>query len=152
MLQIVAMEETITVRVPSDLKRAVEQVCTVTGTTLTAVVRRALNDYIVPPARVVELPGLSQAFAEFLSRDELRNKWMGRCLILVDDPPYRSAYYGHMNVEASRRSGLVFMNAGGQDWIIPKKNVVAWYADDSNFTYLFPTLMRGGWHVVTSIA
>ena len=147
-------ETTITVRVPGSLKQAVEAVVASKGMTLSGLVRRALEEFIDPPQRVSELPGLSRNFDEFLNGKELRDR-IGRALLLVvDDGGHRALYPGYIDFNYVNGS-LVGIRVQGADrdtppWVILRKNVVGWYSGPEDFFDgdLVRSLVERGWHRV----
>ena len=147
-------ETTITVRVPGALKQAVEAVVASRGLTLSSLVRRALEEFIDPPQRVSELPGLSKHFDDFLNSQELRDR-MGRALLLViDDGGHRAVYPGYIDFNYVNGSlvGIRGQGAGrdGVPWVLLRKNVVGWYSGPEDFFAgdLLQSLVERGWHPV----
>lgn len=168
-------EVTITVRISADLKKGVETLASARDMTLAGVVRRALEEFISPPHRVTELPGLSQAFQNFLDSKELERR-KGRALLLViDDSGSRAMYPGHIDpkttsggivgIWVTSRLGPGFPppparppthrtrggDTGEFPWPILRKNVVGWYSPEEDFfkSDFIAVLHRLGWHPVT---
>jgi hypothetical protein len=143
------VEETITVRIPKDLKATFETACEARGITLTAGVRLALQDFVAPSTRVFELPGLSGAFQDFLRSDELRGR-KGRALLLViDEGGHRAVYYGTIDFNLVEGGVVGIRTKGAQPWILLKKNVVGWFSADHDFSEMIEALHQRGWHPVT---
>jgi hypothetical protein len=145
-------ETTITIRLPASLKKAIEDYALPRGTTLAGSVRRALEDFLVPPQRVFELPGLSKKFDEFLETQE-RKKGNEMVLLLVEDGGNRALYQGYVDFNLST-SGLVVLRArgpGGAPWFLLRKHIVGWYTGDGGSFEgeVGQELIRRGWFPVT---
>src|SRR5688572_19740523 len=61
-----SMDETLTMRIPASLKKAVDTVCRAHGTTITSFVREALVEKLNPPHRAVLGPGFTEQFDRFI--------------------------------------------------------------------------------------
>jgi len=145
-------ETTITVRLPSSLKTAVEDYALPRGMTLAGIVRRALEDFLVPPQRVYELPGFSKEFDEFLESKDLSNR-KGASLLLVEDGGNKALYRGYIDFNSSI-AGLVVLRVegpGGTPWVLLRKHIVGWYSGPGNFFdgEIVRTLVSRGWFPVT---
>ena len=146
-------ETTITVRLPSSLKTAVEDYSLPRGMTLAGMVRRALEDFLVPPQRVYELPGFSKEFNNFLESKDL-GKRNGMALLLVEDGGGNKALYrGYIDFNLSV-AGLVVLRVegpGGAPWVLPRKHIAGWYSGPGNFFQgeIAQTLISRGWFPVT---
>lgn len=145
------MEENLSVRLPSDLKRAIEASCAITGRTITAFVRDAVARELSPPNRAYQLPGLSESFDTFLASPELRNR-LGRALLLViDEGGNRAMYSGYISFNASQ-GGLVGISVAGRDnppWVLLRKHIAAWFSADHDFGDMISFLQRQGWFLVS---
>jgi hypothetical protein len=149
-------ESTITVRVPGALKEAVEAVVLARGMTLSGLVRRALEEFLEPPQRVSELPGLSRAFDEFLRSKELEDRRGRALLLVVDDGGHRALYPGYVDFNVINGSlvAIRVVREGGQmvdpAWVLLRKNIVAWYSGAENFFAgeLVKVLIERGWQPV----
>ena len=146
-------ETTITVRLPSSLKSAVEEYSLPRGMTLAGIVRRALEDFLVPPQRVYELPGFSKEFNDFLESKDLRSR-KGMALLLVEDSGGNKALYrGYIDFKLSV-AGLVVLGVegpGGAPWVLLWKHIVGWYSGPDYFFdgEVVQTLISRGWFPVT---
>lgn len=145
------MDESITVRVPSELKKAVDDLCLTSGKTLTGFVRDALMRELAPTSRTYQLPGFSQAFTDFLASEDLQRR-LGRALLLIiDEGGNRAAYFGHIDFNTTQ-GGLVGICVAGRDnhpWILLRKHISAWYSADHDFTNVLAFLQRQGWFAIT---
>ena len=125
--------EAITVRIPSALKAAVDACAATRGTTLTGMVRDALQDAVAPQGRKFELPGFSEPFNEFL--EKLRRE---KILLLVvnDRTGERYFFEGAVNKTLSNAS-IVTLAAQSETWVIPRRDIVGWFgADESELASL----------------
>jgi hypothetical protein len=149
-------EATITVRVPGALKETVDAVIAARGTTLSAFVRRALEELLEPARTVTELPGMSKSFDEFLRSKELQDRGGRALLLVIDDGGHRALYPGYIDFNLVNGSlvGIRVAREGGQvvdpTWPLLRKNVVAWYSGGENFFAgeLVKVLVERGWHPV----
>jgi hypothetical protein len=149
-------ETTITVRVPGALKETVEAVIAARGMTLSAFVRRAMEELLEPTRTVVELPGMSKSFDEFLDGKELHDRGGRALLLVIDDGGHRALYPGYVDFNLKNGSlvGIRVVREGGQlvdpAWPLLRKNIVAWYSGGENFFSgeLVKVLVERGWHPV----
>ena len=148
-----ADDTTITVRLPAHLKGAVDALCGSRGMTLTGLVRRSLEEFVVPSPRVFELPGFTKAFDEFLTSKDLQDRRGRALLLVVDDGGHRAMYPGYIdfNLISGGIVGINLVRQGGQridpPLIIMRKNIAGWYSAAHDFFNgaLVETLHRMGW-------
>jgi hypothetical protein len=141
-------ETTITVRLPSSLKTAVEDYSLPRGMTLAGIVRRALEDFLVPPQKVYELPGFSKEFNDFLENKDLKTR-NGTALLLVEDGGNRSLYRGHIDFNLSASSLVALrVGPGASPWILLRKHIAGWHTGPDQ-EKLIQTLVDRGWFLVT---
>ena len=120
--------------------------------TLAGIVRRALEDFLVPPAKVYELPGFSKSFDDFLESKELKRN-NGMALLLVEDGGNRALYRGYIDFNLTV-GGLIVLRVahpGGATWVLLRKHIVGWFTGPGDFFQgdLVRTLIDRGWFPVT---
>jgi hypothetical protein len=119
--------ETLTFRLPSALKALVEQFAEGRGTTVTAVVRDALQDFIAPPQqRVYELPGFSPKLDELVSDARPGPKPM-MILVVIDRDPRKMFFEGELDRNLTNETVLALKRKGKTPWIILRRDIAAWF-------------------------
>jgi hypothetical protein len=147
-------EATITVRIPGALKQAVEALVASRGMTLSGFVRRALEECLVPPQRVSELPGLSKNLDDFLNSEEVRSQRGRAMLLTVDEGGHRAVYPGYIDYNLLNSSMVGIRTRGPRNderpWVLLRKNIVGWYSEseDLSTSPLLQYLAEAGWHPV----
>jgi hypothetical protein len=137
-------EATITVRIPQDLKDAVDAACKIDGMTLSGFVRNALQDKLAPSARVYELPGLSQQAAQFFASLQMGAEIL---LLLVDRQGRRFYAHGNYLSQFSSDTLIIYAPIGRRESAPAlRRDVVAWFTGtNSSIMGLIQTLARAGW-------
>ncbi len=142
--------ETLTIRLPRKLKSQVEKSARARGRTVTGEVVQALRAILEPAGRVYQLPGFTPVFGAFLDGAVARDTPV---VVLVADERtgHRSFFEGRVDAKLTNESIVAI---GGRDarrafeppWIIPRRDVVAWYGGDgASLNGLAMTLARQGW-------
>lgn len=136
--------ETITVRVPKALKSTVEQFLEARGTSLTALVRDALQETVAPTRRMYELPGLTKAFSDFC---EEAQRFPVMVLVTNDHDGRRTFFEGRIDRNQSNESLLTLQDVRDGVWVIPKKDIVGWFLGNvpASTNKLAMNLRRLGW-------
>lgn len=130
----------ITIRIPEELKAAIDARMVSDGMTQTGVVRAALVEALTPRAdRVYELPGMSPAFTAFFNAHR-------RVLLLVASGNDRSLVEGEVDLNRSNES-LVSVRLPREKTSRPflRRDVVGWFAAGDESDYLAMALQRAGW-------
>jgi predicted transcriptional regulator len=119
--------ETLTFRLPTALKSAVERFADSRGDTVTAVVRDALLQCIAPvDRRLYQLPGFSSNLDALLADAQRGAK---RLMILVtrEREPNRLYFEGVVDPNFTNASLVAIRRQGDTPWIIPRCDIVGWY-------------------------
>lgn len=135
--------ETLTIRIPKGLKELVEEAAKSRGTTVTAVVRQALQETLSPPGRMYQHPGLSASFEDFLKHAGARP-----IVVLVIDERSGQRYFfsGTVDHSLTNESLLAIKRRHDTPWIIPRRDVVAWFDGvPGALSELTLSLARQGW-------
>lgn len=139
--------DTLTIRIPRALKALVEDAAKARGTTVTGVVRQALQDTITPAGRLYQHPGLSEAFERFL--EETRSQ---RVMLLVIDERSGLRYFfeGTVDRDLTNESIVAISRKHARSpWIIPRRDVVAWVEDPAVISRVATSLTQQGWQART---
>jgi hypothetical protein len=141
--------ETITVRLPAELKTVVEQTAGARGVSVTTFMRQALQDSVAPRARMFERPGFSEKFDAFLK--PLRRQSV---LILVtpDDGRNRAFFEGPIDPNLTNESLVAVCGKGDQRFILPRADVVGWFGAESGGVVqkMAMALMKQGWRAAVT--
>lgn len=142
--------DTLTIRLPHKLKSKVEATAQARATTVTGIVRQALQETLQPPGRLYQHPGYSPAFDDFV-RDALATDRPVLVLVSDDRSGHRYFFEGHLD-RALTNDSLVAVGARDArkafepPWIIPRRDVVAWFSGDrTSLNGLAMALSRQGW-------
>lgn len=136
------VKETLTVRLPKGLKDLVDKAAEDRETTVTSLVREALQETLHPTGRMYEHPGFSKKFDEFYKDRLARSKRV--ILLVADEGTGRRYFCSGVFVADFCNESLVAIAAPGSPWIIPRRDVVAWYEGDMQQA-LAAALARQGW-------
>lgn len=130
----------ITVRVPEELKEALNSYAATRGQSLAAVVRDALSALIAPAAeRPYELPGLSRAFNEFLASKQF-------ALLLVSSGRERFHVEGRLDLDLTNESLVsLFLRGDDHSTTFLRRDVVGWFEGDDRANRLAMRFSRFGW-------
>jgi uncharacterized protein (DUF1778 family) len=136
-------KETLTIRLPKGLKELVDRAAQDRETTVTNLVRTALQETLHPVGRTYQQPGFSKEFGDFLDKTIAESK---RVVLLVADEDSRRRYFvSGVFVAAFCNESLVAVGTGqAPSWIIPRRDVVAWY-EGALHRELATELARRGW-------
>jgi hypothetical protein len=155
-------KETLTIRLPKGLKELVDRAAQDRETTVTNLVREALEKDLAPTGRMYQHPGLSERFDQFLeqklavSREVRQDKGVAwqrvdsdpreDVILLVEDEGTRHRYFfaGRFVEEFCKGSLVAIAKPGRSPWIIPRRDVVAWCEGDEG-RELATALARQGW-------
>jgi predicted transcriptional regulator len=135
--------ETLTIRLPKVLKESVEELARSRSTTVTGIVKQALQESLQPPGRIYQQPGLTSALDEFLVKHG-----RGRVILLVVDDKSGERYFfeGRPDLNLTNESLVAIGRRNRTSWIIPRRDVVAWFAGVAGEqNQLAVSLMRQGW-------
>lgn len=140
--------ETLTIRLPKGLKGLVEQTARLRSTTVTAVVRESLQNAFMPVA-LVQTPGLTKSFQEFIEE----NNRLGRptVLILVKDlKGNRYCFEGQINNNMTNPSVVTIASRSSDtEWVVPRHEVVGWFGggnvEIAMLQKMAMTLQQNGW-------
>jgi hypothetical protein len=141
--------ETVTFRIPSSLKSALDASADTRGETATAVLRAALEQYLGGDRyRVYELPGFTTRFDSFL-KERLKQRGKPPVALLVQGREGRGyVYEGTIDFNCTA-DGVVAVRSGDATNVIPRAFVVGWYGDDAaTVNRIVVALTRMGWTVV----
>jgi uncharacterized protein (DUF1778 family) len=135
--------ETLTIRLPKGLKDLVDQAARFRATTVTTLVRHALQEALHPAGRTYEQPGFSKKFDEFLDKVDKANS--KRIILLVaDEDTGRRYFVSGVLLSDYRNDSLVAIGGPQNTWIVPRRDVVAWYEGPMQ-RELVAALLRQGW-------
>src|SRR5580704_3512553 len=150
-------KETLTIRLPKGLKELVDRAAQFRETTVTNLVREALQENLSPAGRMYQPPGLSEKFDQFLEKSLEMSRERRRLTRAVNDPQVdvillvedegtgHRYFFAGVFVEAFCKGSLVAIARPGRPpWIIPRRDVVAWYEGDQG-RELATALARQGW-------
>lgn len=142
-------KETLTIRVPKGLKGLVDKAAQDRETTVTSLVRQALEESLSPAGRIYQQPGFTPAFDDFIERA------MSKPVILLvadEDTGRRYFLWGRLLAEPLNRSliALGALRASSESpplpWIVPRRDVVAWFDGTlEELRHLAVSLARQGW-------
>jgi len=124
---------------------------------VTNLVREALQENLSPAGRMYQPPGLSEKFDQFLEKSLEMSRERRRLTRAVNDPQVdvillvedegtgHRYFFAGVFVEAFCKGSLVAIARPGRPpWIIPRRDVVAWYEGDQG-RELATALARQGW-------
>ena len=137
--------ETLTIRLPKTLKATLDEAARTRAMTVTALVRQTLEQSLMPVSRTYQHPGLAPEFGAFL---ELAGRKQRPIIVLVldDKSGQRFFFQGSIEPGFTNPSMLAIKQRGGLPWIIPRRDVVAWFAGDSaDLDELAVSLTHQGW-------
>ena len=136
-------KETLTIRLPKGLKELVDRAAQDRETTVTNLVRIALQETLHPVGRTYQQPGFSKEFGAFLDKVMSKNQ---RVVLLVADEDSRRRYFvsGVLVADFCNESLVAIGNGRASLWIIPRRDVVAWY-EGALHRELATELARQGW-------
>jgi predicted transcriptional regulator len=137
-------KETLTIRLPKGLKELVDKAAEDRETTVTSIVREALQESLSPAGRMYQQPGFTAAFDEFLEKAAMK-----RVILLVADASTGRRYVlSGTLLSQPRNESLVALGGFGHHggWIVPRIDVVAWFdGDPAKLRDLTVWLARQGW-------
>ena len=132
-------KETLTIRLPKGLKELVDKAAEDRETTVTSIVREALQENLHPASKLYQPPGLSTAFDAFIE------KASGKLVVLlVTDGQHRYFCSGLLKSELCNESLVAIHRSHDTPWIIPRCDVVGWYTGKLHQS-LSDALARQGW-------
>lgn len=120
-------DETITVRIPADLKHAIMTLADSRGMTLTGVVKQGLNDQLAASGRAHILPGLDAKFDTFLTELGGEGFRPEVVLLVVDQGSHRALYRGRIDPNLSRGSLVAIrMRGKSESRILLRRDIAGW--------------------------
>jgi hypothetical protein len=136
--------DTVTFRIPSSLKSALDAAAKLRGETATAILRTALEDALGGDRRRVhELPGFTSAFADFLSSMKKRAQPYAALLVQGREGNPR-VFEGGLNFNYTD-DGVVAIDKRDKTYVLPRGYIVGWYGGDANAVKrMTQTLAAGG--------
>lgn len=141
-------KETLTIRLPKGLKELVEQAAQSRETTVTSIVREALQENLSPAGRMYQQPGFIPAFDEFLKRGVTKPV----ILLVADEDTGRRYFLAGRLLPEPRNESLVALgdlqsSFGAQAArIIPRRDIVAWFDGSlEELRHVAISLARQGW-------
>jgi hypothetical protein len=143
--------ETVSFRIPTSLRSAVDAAAELRHETATAVFRAALEEYLAPARRRVhELPGFTKRLDDFLT-DLAKRPGKQAVLFIVEERSGRHVYDGILDAENTGDS-LVALRNGEDTYVLPRAHVVAWEGGEAaTINRLAIALRRSGYAVETTV-
>lgn len=143
-------KETLTIRLPRGLKELLDKAARDRETTVTSIVRQALEETLSPAGRVYQQPGFTSAFDEFFERAKTKPVIL---LVADEDTGRRYCLHGRLLPDFQNKSLVALgrlqspLGAPSQTpWIVPRRDVVAWFdGSPEELRQLAVSLARQGW-------
>lgn len=141
-------KETLTIRLPKGLKELLDKTAEHRETTVTSIVREALQRSLQPAARMYQQPGFTPAFDDFLKRAVTKPV----LLLVADEDTGRRYFLAGRLLPEPRNESLVALGdlksslAAPSCWIVPRRDVVAWFDGTvEELRSVAVSLARQGW-------
>ncbi len=130
----------ITIRIPEDLKDAIDIYAAGRGLSQAAAVRQALTELLAPATtRRYELPGLSQSFTDFLAKE-------GYAFLLVASGRDRFHVEGRVDRDLTNEAVVsLFLRHEDRSTPFLRRDVVGWFPADNRSDRLAISFHRIGW-------
>jgi hypothetical protein len=136
-------KETLTIRLPRGLKELVDRAAQERETTVTSIVREALQENLSPAGRMYQQPGFTPAFDAFIEKAMEKPVLL---LVADEDTGRRYIVSGQLLSQPRNESLVALGNFGHDGWIIPRRDVVAWFqGSPGELRQLAVSLARQGW-------
>jgi hypothetical protein len=136
-------KETLTIRLPKGLKELVDRTAQDRETTVTSIVREALQENLSPAGRMYQQPGFTSAFEAFLDKAVTKPVIL---LVADEDTGRRYVLSGCLRSQPRNESLVALGSFGEHLWIVPRRDVVAWFEGDAEeLQQLAVSLARQGW-------
>lgn len=123
-------KETLTIRLPKGLKELVDKAAKNRETTVTSMVRQALEEKLSPAGRMYQQPGFTPAFDAFLDKAVTKPV----ILLVADEDTGRRYYLSGRLLPEPRNQSLVALGSlrssigtPPASFVVPRRDVVAWF-------------------------